>query len=100
MDQETDLSPEAAEDLGHIAADLQAYICLACGHLNSLSTETCAACGTTMQVPWGEITDSYLSAVDLLRNEQVSSDQLADLMACLRRVQSFYTAGTRYSVFG
>ena len=100
MNNGANLSPEATEDLGHIAGDLQEYVCLACGHLNPCQAQTCAACGAQMQIPWDGIGESYLTALDLVRAGQLSTGELRELLDNLPKVQSFYTAGTRYSVFG
>jgi hypothetical protein len=42
----------------------------------------------------------YLRAVDLLRSGELSASDVRDLLEGLRREYAFYTAGTRYSVFG
>jgi hypothetical protein len=50
-------------------------------------------------VPMGTLSEGYLTAVELLRNGQLAPDQVQALLADLQRVQAFYTAGTKYSVF-
>ena len=98
MSDARSLSPEASDDLDHIAA--RAIICLECGHLNQPSAWECKACGAQIMVPWGEVSGSYLTALDLLRGGGLDSGQKRDLLDSLRQTQAFYMAGTKYSVFG
>jgi hypothetical protein len=48
----------------------------------------------------GNEMEGYLRAADLLRSGELSETDVADLLEGLRREYAFYTAGTRYSVFG
>jgi ribosomal protein L40E len=92
------LSPQAADDLRHIA--VQEIICLECGALNSLDAWNCGECDERLMVPWGEISDGYLAAVDLLHTRKLEPSQIRDLLHNLQQTQAFYMAGTKYSVFG
>jgi hypothetical protein len=104
MTEERSLSPRAADDLRRISSDealpLEEIICLECGKLNSLDVWSCVACGAQLMLPWGEISDGYLTALDLLRSGKLSSSGLRELLDSVRVTQSLYMAGTRYSVFG
>lgn len=99
MQDETPLSPAASGDLAHIAG--REIICLECGYLNPLGAWQCEACNTQLLVPspWSGVSDSYLTAVDLLRSGELDASQIRELLDNLRQTQSFYVAGTKYSVF-
>ncbi len=104
MTDDESLSPEAARDLRRITAGgdpaLTDTICLECGHLNPIDAWTCMACEARLMVPWGTISDGYLTALDLLRDGELEATEVRDLLDNLRRTQSLYMAGTKYSVFG
>jgi ribosomal protein L40E len=78
----------------------EGLICLECSQLNPSTASFCRQCGQPLQMPIDRDIKGYLRAVDLLRSGELSASDVRDLLEGLRREYTFYTAGTRYSVFG
>jgi hypothetical protein len=106
------LSPEAARALFQIAASgpeepvtrgitrsaptaprAQAT-CSACGRVNQPDDRFCRACGRPLAQPQPTTLD------DLVKQGHLTPEQADEARAKLAFLQSNYTAGTRYSVFG
>ncbi|MBU1878732.1 MAG: glycosyltransferase family 39 protein, partial [Chloroflexi bacterium] len=79
---------------------VDALICLECGHVNPNDVVECAQCGEPLSLPCGPDGSAYLTATDLLRAGELSPAQVRDLLGKIAQGYSFYTAGTRYAVFG
>jgi hypothetical protein len=78
----------------------EGLICLSCSHVNPSTATYCSQCGQNLEVPVGGNVDGYLQAVDLLRSGELSEADVNELLERLQQEVAFYTAGTRYSVFG
>ncbi len=115
MTKKTKLSAKAAQDLKHIAGqparpqimqgnpifiETAELICLECGRLNISDHISCAACNAQLWIPCKPDNVGYLKTIDLLHSGQLAPEEINELINTLRRSQSFYMAGTLYSVFG
>lgn len=116
-----DLSPQAADALRHIAASSPPpttaprskdwpdatrsaapppprpeRICSACGRLNQPRDNFCRTCGRPLDPP----KPAPVTLDDLVKQGRLTAQQADEVRVKLDFLQSNYTAGTRYSVFG
>lgn len=114
-----DLSPEVAAALRYIAASPPSSprslrsmskggttrsadplptraerVCTACGRLNQPQDRFCRTCGRPLERPQPDTLD------ELVEQGHLTPEQADEARAKLTFLQSNYTAGTRYSVFG
>jgi hypothetical protein len=92
--------PPQGPELQFGARPEEGLICLECSQVNPSTANFCSQCGQHLQMPIDRDIEGYLRAVDLLRSGELSASDVRDLLERLRREYAFYTAGTRYSVFG
>jgi hypothetical protein len=83
-------------DLSAESRDAEAPVCPACGRLNQPGDNYCRACGR----PLARAASPPATLASLVARGHLSPEQAQAALDALAYLQSEYTAGTRYSVFG